>query len=316
MEPTATPLDVARSPSSSRSCSAVGGSRSSTSTPARRRRSPSRCSTRWTDSYRHSNANIHRGVYPLAQEATDAFEGAPRRESPRWIGADVRGDDLHEERRPRRSTSSPTPGAARNVGAGDAIVLTQMEHHSNIVPWQLLCQEVGARARATWRSTTTAGSTSTRSTRELAARRRKLVARHPRLERARHAQPDRRDRRAARTPPARACSSTARRPCRTCRVDVGAIGADFYGFTGHKVYGPTGIGVLHGRRELLEEMPPFLGGGDMISLGRLPRVELERAALEVRGGHLADRRGRRPRRRGRVPRRRSASTPCARTSST
>ena len=71
-------------------------------------------------------------------------------------------------------------------------------------------------------------------------------------------------------------------------VDVDALGADFYGWTGHKALGPTGVGVLHGRRELLEQMQPFLTGGDMIASVELPERDLERAAVEVRGGH-ADR---------------------------
>ena len=116
-----------------------------------------------------------------------------------------------------------------------------------------------------------------------------------------HDQPGRRDRRAARTPPARSCWSTARRRCRTCRSTSRALGADFYAWTGHKAYGPTGIGVLHGRRELLEAMPPFLGGGHMIATRRRLRVaRWAELPCEVRGGHVADRRGDRPRRGGRL----------------
>ena len=104
----------------------------------------------------------------------------------------------------------------RNVGEGDAIVLTEMEHHSNIVPWQLLCQEIGAELRYLRGRRRGPASTSTSSTRCLADGRVKLVAGRARLERARHDQPGRRDRRAAPTPPARSCWSTARRPCRRC----------------------------------------------------------------------------------------------------
>ncbi len=86
-------------------------------------------------------------------------------------------------------------------------------------------------------------------------------------------------------------------------VDLGELGADFYAWTGHKALGPTGVGVLHGRRELLEAMPPFLGGGDMIATVAFEGSILERAAVQVRGRHLAGRRGHRPRRRDRLPRR-------------
>ena len=85
-------------------------------------------------------------------------------------------------------------------------------------------------------------------------------------------------------------------------VDVAEIGADFYAWTGHKAYGPTGVGVLHGRREMLEAMPPFLAGGDMITTVDFDARDLERPAVEVRGRHAAGRRGRRPRRGGRLPR--------------
>ena len=97
-------------------------------------------------------------------------------------------------------------------------------------------------------------------------------------------------------------------------VDLHAIDADFYAWTGHKAYGPTGIGVLHGRRELLEAMPPFIGGGHMIRTVGRRRVDLGRPALEVRGRHVADRRGDRAGRRRRLDPARSGSTGSAPTS--
>ena len=93
--------------------------------------------------YTESRASVHRGVYPLAVEATDLYEGARERIAD-WLGLDRRGDDLHRQRDRGASTSSPTPGAARTWAAATSCVLTEMEHHSNIVPWQLLCQERGA----------------------------------------------------------------------------------------------------------------------------------------------------------------------------
>ena len=132
-----------------------------------------------------------------------------------------------------------------------------MEHHSNIVPWQLLgCRlaDVPVHRRGPARPRRSM----------LLARGPKLVA-SPTSRTSRHDQPGRRDRRAAPTPPARWWWSTARRPCRRLPVDVAELDADFYAWTGHKAYGPTGIGVLHARRELQEKMPPFLGGGHMIA---------------------------------------------------
>ncbi len=97
-------------------------------------------------------------------------------------------------------------------------------------------------------------------------------------------------------------------------VDLRAIGADFYAWTGHKALGPTGIGVLHGRRELLESMPPFLGGGDMIVRVDFDTSTWNELPWKFEAGTSPDRRGRRPRRRDRLPRRASAWSACARTS--
>ena len=140
-----------------------------------------------------------------------------------------------------------------------------MEHHSNFVPWQLLCQERGAR-RSRYVAVDDDGRLELD---ELDATARaagaKLVAVAHVSNVLGTINAGRRHRRAARTPPARWSCVDGSQAVPQMPVDVGAIGADFYAWTGHKAYGPTGIGVLHGRRELLEAMPPFLGGGHMIS---------------------------------------------------
>ncbi len=213
--------------------------------------------------YTNHRASIHRGVYPLAVEATDLYEGA-RAADRRLAAARPPRRRSSPPTRPRRSTWSPTPGAARTSSAATSIVLTEMEHHSNIVP--VAAAVPGARRRARVRAGARRRPARPRSARPAARARAQAGRVVPRLERARHDQPGRRDRRAAPTPPARS-SLDRRQPrrCRRSRVDLPAIDADFYAWTGHKAYGPTGIGVLHGRRELLEEMPPFIGGGHMIS---------------------------------------------------
>jgi cysteine desulfurase/selenocysteine lyase len=210
--------------------------------------------------YRWSNANIHRGVYPLAQEATDAFEGA-RRVIADWIGSAVE-ETIFTKNATEAINLVAYSWGRRNVGRGDRVLLTEMEHHSNIVPWQLLCQEVGAELRYV------------------------PVTSDYRLDL------DVLDRELASGPKLLAITDTSNvlgtiNPLPSIigqaheagalvlvdgaqavphhRVDVRALDADFYAFTGHKVYGPTGIGVLYARRALLEDMPPFLGGGDMIS---------------------------------------------------
>ena len=150
-----------------------------------------------------------------------------------------------------------------HVGEGDEVLITQMEHHSNIVPWQLLCQERGAKLR--YLGVSDDGQLSLDELDEVLAEGSvKLVSVahvsnvlgtiNPVAEIAARA------RAAGAVSVVDGAQAVPQMP-----VDVGAIGADFYAWTGHKALGPTGIGVLHGRRELLEAMPPFLGGGDMIA---------------------------------------------------
>ena len=211
--------------------------------------------------YENSNANVHRGVYPLAQEATDLFEGARER-----IAA-FAGGETATTIFTRNATEALNLVAyawgREHVGEGDEVLITHMEHHSNIVPWQLLCQERGAKLR--YLGVSDDGELSLDQLDEaLAGGRVKLVSVahvsnvlgtiNPVAEIAARA------RAAGAVSVIDASQAVPQMP-----VDVGAIGADFYAWTGHKALGPTGIGVLHGRRELLESMRPFLGGGDMIA---------------------------------------------------
>jgi len=210
-------------------------------------------------SYTRHNANIHRGVYTLAQEATERFEGA-RSTVARFIGASDPETIFTKNATEALNLVAHAWGRA-NVGAGDRILLTPMEHHSNIVPWQLLAGEVGA--QLDYVALTGDGRLDLDSLDECLAREPKLVGvthvsnvlgtLNPVEEIVARAHA------AGAVVVVDGAQAVPHRP-----VDVKAIGADFYGFTGHKVYGPTGIGVLYGRRELLEAMPPFLGGGDMI----------------------------------------------------
>jgi cysteine desulfurase/selenocysteine lyase len=205
-------------------------------------------------------ADIHRGVHALSVEATAAYE-AVRAAAAALIGA----RDPREIVFTRGTTESinlvaQTLGRAR-VGAGDEILVTALEHHSNLVPWQMLAAERGATLRAL--PLRDDGSVELGALDE-------LLRRAPRIVALSHASNSlgtvvpvaaiaREARRAGAIVVVDGAQAVAHGP-----VDVEALGADFYAFSGHKLYGPTGTGVLWGRLGLLEQMPPWQGGGDMV----------------------------------------------------
>jgi cysteine desulfurase/selenocysteine lyase len=219
------------------------------------------------------NANVHRGVYALAQEADAAYDGARRRVAA-FTGAQpdttIFCKNVTEAinlvayawGRGQAPGNADARGQA-NIGPGDAVLITQMEHHANIVPWQVLCRERGAELR--YLEVDERGELSLDQLDvELARGDVRLVAMThvsnvlgtilPVAEIV------------ARTRAAGAVSLVdGAQAVPHMAVDVEAIGADFYAWTGHKALGPTGIGVLHGRREILEQMEQFLTGGDMIA---------------------------------------------------
>ncbi|TVR54607.1 MAG: cysteine desulfurase [Gemmatimonadales bacterium] len=214
------------------------------------------------DYYRTGNANVHRGIHELSRRATDAFEGARGRVA-RFLGT----QDPSEVVWTRGTTEginlvASTWGDA-HVGRGDEILLSEMEHHSNIVPWQLLAARTGARLR--YIPVTDEGTLALEALDDLLSERTRLVAIghvsnalgtiHPVAEIAERAHE------AGALLLVDGAQGAAHHP-----VDVGVLGADFYAFSGHKLCGPTGIGALWGRRELLEAMPPYQGGGEMISV--------------------------------------------------
>ncbi len=213
------------------------------------------------DYYRAHNANIHRGVYTLAQEADALFEGARERIAA-FTGAPVRSTIF--TRNVTEAINLVAYSWARtNLGAGDAVLITEMEHHSNIVPWQLATQATGAELR--YLDVDDAGTLSLEQLdAELGRGDVALVALTHVSNVLGTINPVAEIVRRAHAAGALVLIDGAQ-AVPQMRVDVGAIGADFYGWTGHKALGPTGIGVLHASAELLEQMPPFLAGGDMIS---------------------------------------------------
>jgi cysteine desulfurase/selenocysteine lyase len=214
-----------------------------------------------------SYAPIHRGVYELARESTDAFESARTRIA-QFVGWDPACSIFTRNATEAINLVAYSWGRA-NIGPGDEVLITEMEHHSNIVPWQILCEATGARLRYLT-LTESAELSLDELDAVLAEGRVKLVAFahvsnvlgtiNPVAEIARRA------RAAGAVTVVDGAQAVPQMP-----VELSELGVDFYAWTGHKALGPT-IGMLHGRRELLEAMPPFLGGGHMIS-----RVERERS---------------------------------------
>ena len=211
--------------------------------------------------YTAENANIHRGVYELSQNATRAYEGARSK-----IAAFLNAAEPAEIIFTRNATEginlvAQTFGRSK-VGAGDEVVISEMEHHSNIVPWQLLCEEKGARLRVV--PITDDGELMLEELSLLLGPRTKLVSIVHMSNSLGTVNPVRQVVELAHKfdVPVLIDGSQA---AYHMSVDVRALDCDFYVMTGHKLYGPTGIGVLYGRRSLLDAMPPYQGGGDMIS---------------------------------------------------
>jgi cysteine desulfurase/selenocysteine lyase len=211
--------------------------------------------------YNDFRASVHRGVYPLAVEATEEFEGARERIAG-WLGSSIEETIFTANATASINLVAYTWGR-QHVGAGDLVVVTELEHHSNIVPWQMLCNQVGAELG--YVRVLDDGQLDLDTLDVLLARAPKLVCFahvsnvlgtiNPAAEITRRAHD------AGAVVVIDGAQAVPQLP-----VDLGAIDADFYAWTGHKVYGPTGIGILHGRRELLEAMPPFMGGGHMIKV--------------------------------------------------
>jgi cysteine desulfurase/selenocysteine lyase len=209
--------------------------------------------------WREHNANVHRGVHTLSEEATAMYERA-RTTIARHLGV-----DSHELIFTRNVTGALNLVARAwgraNVGPGDRIVLTEMEHHSNIVPWYLLAQEVGAELE--WVPVDGAGRLELEALAGALERGAKVVAVAHVSNVLGTVNPIAEIVRLAHEAGAVVVVDAAQAAPKL-ELDLAELGTDFYGFTGHKLYGPTGVGVLHGRGELLDAMGPYEGGGSMI----------------------------------------------------
>ena len=234
--------------------------------------------------YAMHNANVARAVHQLGSEATDAYEGA-RDKVAAFIGAPSRDEVVFTKNATEAlnlvANVLPWASAPHRVGPGDEVVITEMEHHSNLVPWQLMCERTGARLR--WMGLTDDGRLDLSDLDSVITERTKLVSLvwvsnmlgtvNPVADIARRAHD------VGALVVVDAAQAVPQLP-----VDVSTLGADFVVFTGHKMLGPTGIGVLWGRYDLLAELPPFQGGGSMIESVSMQRSTYARPPERFEAG--------------------------------
>ena len=211
--------------------------------------------------YECSNANVHRGVHTLAEEATEQYEGA-RRKAARFIGASGPDEIIFTRNTTEGINLVALSWGRANVRAGDEILVTEMEHHSNLVPWQMLAQASGASLR--FARVLPDGTLDLDQVERLIGPRTRLVAMTHMSNVLGTINPVAATARMAHAQGALMLVDGAQ-SVPHFPVDVSALGCDFLAFSSHKMLGPTGIGVLYGRRGLLESMPPVLGGGEMIA---------------------------------------------------
>ncbi|HEY7364741.1 MAG TPA: cysteine desulfurase [Methylomirabilota bacterium] len=218
--------------------------------------------------YTTANANVHRGVHLLSEKATAEYEGA-RARIQRFLGA-ARTEEIVFVRGTTEGINLVAQSyGRRSVGPGDEIVITALEHHSNIVPWQMLCEERDAMLKVV--PIDDDGQIDLEAYRRLLGPRTRLVAIAHVANALGTILPVKRmiDLAHGRGVPVLVDGAQA---VSHLRVDVRDLGCDFYVFSGHKLFGPTGIGVLYGKAELLEQMPPWQGGGDMIKVVTFART--------------------------------------------
>ena len=219
-----------------------------------------------SDFYAHHNANVARAMHLLGAEATAAYEGA-RQKIARFIGAAESSEVVYTKNASEALNLAANTLASR-LGPGDEVVISVMEHHSNIVPWQLVCQRTGATLR--WFDVTEEGRL------DLAAAEAEGLVN----ERTKVVSVTRQSNVLGTINPVQQLAAMAHAVGAVLVVDasqsvpqmptdVQAWGADMVAFTGHKMLGPTGLGILWGRLDLLEQLPPFLGGGEMIEVVRM-----------------------------------------------
>jgi cysteine desulfurase / selenocysteine lyase len=241
---------------------------------------------RLTHFYRHENSNVHRAAHALAGRATDAYEGA-RGTVARFLGAASPQEIVFVRGTTEAINLVAQAWGRQNVGAGDEIVVSLLEHHANIVPWQQLAAERGARIRVI--PVDSRGQICLDAYQKLLSDRTKLVAISQVSNALGTITPVHEVIALAHRVGARVLVDGAQSVAHLA-VDVRTLDADFFVFSGHKVFGPTGIGALYGKSEILESMAPWQGGGNMIADVTFERTRYQEppARFEAGTGNIAD----------------------------
>ncbi|HVR29520.1 MAG TPA: cysteine desulfurase [Thermoanaerobaculia bacterium] len=221
------------------------------------------------DCYERYYANVHRGVHRLSQQSTDAFEEA-RETARRFLNAPAASEIVFVRGTTEAINLVASSWGRPNVGPGDEILITELEHHSNIVPWQALCEERGARLVVA--PIDDSGEVPLEELARRLSGRTRLVAVAHVSNSLGTVNPVREIVELAKQAGALVLVDGAQAAPHLV-IDVAALGCDFYAFSGHKAFGPTGIGVLWGRRELLDAMPPYQFGGEMIRTVTFEKTE-------------------------------------------
>jgi cysteine desulfurase/selenocysteine lyase len=236
--------------------------------------------------YRHENSNIHRAAHELAARATDAYESA-REKSRRFLNASSTREIIFVRGTTEGINLIAQTWGRRNVREGDEVVITWLEHHANIVPWQMLCSEKGARLRVA--PVNDRGEIILEEYEKLLGPRTKIVSFSQVSNALGTITPAREMVEIAHRYGARVLVDGAQAVSHM-PVDVQTLNCDFYVFSGHKVFGPTGIGVVYGKLDVLDAMPPWQGGGNMIADVTFEKTTYQPspARFEAGTGNIAD----------------------------
>ncbi len=210
--------------------------------------------------YRHFNSNVHRGAHALSDKATEAFEDS-REKVRQFINAKSREEVIWTRGTTESINLVAQTWGRRNINQGDEIIVSTLEHHSNIVPWQILCEQSGAKLHAI--NVKDNGELDFEHFKLLINKKTRLVAIGHISNALGVINPVEEIVEIAHKNGAKVLIDGAQAAPHLC-IDVQKLNCDFYAFSGHKMFAPTGIGVLFGKKELLEEMPPWHGGGEMI----------------------------------------------------